>query len=316
MAKRGVQSEVTFRCEDCRQGWKGQPQRTEDAPEDDWHPWRYFAACPRCGEEAGQDKRERGLFKAWALATGPRTEAGKERSAANLAGHPTPEEAQRTRFNAVTHGLYARVATYYPARPGGYAECEGCRWMLNGCGTVHTACQSKTELYLRHHLAFTARDPGLLTELRAEEQAGVAALLSSMIRAVARRGVEIVSPEWYQDKDGMPHAVQVFDENGNLRTIEKISAHPLLKPIGEFLSRNSLTLADQGMTPKVREEEDLVKGHLTATEDAQQALSYQAQQVRLLDQLRAQIDRSRERTARDPVLIEHQRSEQDGEGDG
>src|SRR5680860_1533820 len=65
-----------------------------------------------------------------------------------------------------------------------------------------------------------------------------------------------------------------------------------------------------GMTPKVQDEQDLVRGHLEAQHDSQEALvEYQGKQTQLLAQLSAQIERSRERGDRDPVLIKHQQSE-------
>ncbi|MCW5627162.1 MAG: hypothetical protein KIT73_20765, partial [Burkholderiales bacterium] len=121
-------SEVTFSCRQCYGGrtFKASPDRVEDAPEDPVHPWRYFAACPQCGAEVEQAQYERALLKAWLNATGPRTAEGKAATAANLEGHPTAEEALRTRFNAMKHGMSARVATYFPAKPDGYAHCSGC----------------------------------------------------------------------------------------------------------------------------------------------------------------------------------------------
>jgi hypothetical protein len=56
----------------------------------------------------------------------PVTAEGKAAAAKNLEGHPTPQESRLTRFNAMKHGMEARTATYFPAKPGKYAFCEGC----------------------------------------------------------------------------------------------------------------------------------------------------------------------------------------------
>ncbi|MFN3303133.1 MAG: hypothetical protein ACK44A_05365, partial [Roseateles sp.] len=99
---------VNFRCGVCRSGFSARPDLVEPAPEEEHHPWRYFAACPTCGAaNQPQAAWERSLLKAHQMATGPRTPEGLAASAANLAGHPTAEEALRTRFNAMKHGLNA-----------------------------------------------------------------------------------------------------------------------------------------------------------------------------------------------------------------
>jgi hypothetical protein len=118
----------------------------EDAPDLDHHPYIYYGECPHCGSECEQAGWERGLLKAWASSTGPRTDEGKAASAANLEGHPTKEEAQRTRFNAMKHGLAAGAATYFPAKPDGYAFCV--TWDVDRvfCQS-QPACVKKTELF-------------------------------------------------------------------------------------------------------------------------------------------------------------------------
>ena len=97
---------------------------------------------------------------------------------------------------------------------------------------------------------------------------------------------------------------------GAFEQIYELKEHPLLRRLIDFIDRNNLTLSDMGMTPKVQDEQDLVRGHLEAQHDSQEALvEYQGKQTQLLAQLSAQIERSRERGDRDPVLIEHQQSE-------
>ena len=119
-------SEITFYCLPCYRTFKAAPARVEDAPDLTYHPFTYHGNCPRCDAECEQVGWERGLMKAWANATGPRTEEGKAATATNLEGHPTKEEVQRTRFNAMKHGMSARTATYFPSKPDGYAFCATC----------------------------------------------------------------------------------------------------------------------------------------------------------------------------------------------
>jgi hypothetical protein len=278
----------------------------DDAPEREWHPFRYFAVCPRCGAEAEQDPREAGLFKAWAHATGPRSPEGKAIAAKNLAGHPTPEEALRTRFNAMKHGLAARTATYFPAKPGGYPHCESCDVDWGYC-IQQPACLRRTELFMRHHIAFETRDPGLLMELRADLQANVQAIIDDIILAIIADGVRLKTPAWYYDKEGCFHLAEYTDSEGERRMIHEINAHPLLKILGELVAKNNLTLGDMGMTPKVQDEQDTLRGHL---EDQGQAraglLEFQRRQAEATEALRDLVSRSYRREL--PVTVD-----QDGE---
>ncbi|UGA37566.1 zinc ribbon domain-containing protein [Chromobacterium haemolyticum] len=121
MAKRDLSKQLeslTFRCPACGNTFDAAPSRVEDEPCLEHHPFTYFADCTRCGEEAAQAPFHKSLVKAWSKATGPKTAAGKAASARNLEGHPTAEEALRTRFNALKHGMTAETAQYFPARPG------------------------------------------------------------------------------------------------------------------------------------------------------------------------------------------------------
>jgi len=301
---------VNFQCAVCSHAFEAAPERVEDAPELEHHPFRYFGTCPACRAEAGQAAWERNLLKAWSSATGPRTPGGKARSAANLAGHPTPEEARRTRFNAMKHGLFARVATYFPARPGAYPHCQGCEYREDVC-PGQTACLKRTELFLRHQVAFETKDPALLTELRGDTQAAVQALINDMVLAIAQDGgPRIREMCWYYDKDGGFHLAKWTDAKGEEHQIHELKAHPLLKPLIDFLSRNSMTLADMGMTPRVQDEQDLIEGHLAGQSEQQEQLAeYERRQAEALESLRGMIARSRDRAERDPILLEHRQTE-------
>lgn len=300
------EARVSFLCSACGHSFQAEPERIEDAPELEHHPYRYFAGCDICSAEAGQAPWEERLFKAWSSATGPRTPEGLAAAAANLDGHPTPEEARRTRFNALKHGAFARTATYFPARPGAYAQCEGCEHRYTVCGD-QPACLKRTELFMRHQIAFETKDPGLLTGIMADTHAAVSALLADMLRTVIQDGgPRVKEVQWYHDKDGALHLASYTDDDGREHQIYELKAHPLIRPIIELLSRNSMTLADLGMTPKVQDEQDLVEGHLAGQNTArQEVLEYQRRQTAALENLREMVERSHQLTSRDPVLIEH-----------
>jgi hypothetical protein len=300
-------AETTFRCDACEFTWEGAPARVVDDESTPWHPWAYFAACPICSEEAPQQPQARHLLKMWAKSTGPRTPEGKAAVTKNIEGHPTPEETLRTRFNAVKHGLRAEVATYFPAKPGGYPHCNGCEYLHSTC-RVGTGCQKRTELFLRHRIAFDTKDPSMLTDLRADLHATIQAILSDMLLAVVQDGARLKTPEWYYDQDGSFHLAQFPDpDTGKTVQIYKLEEHPLLKRIGEFVSRIGLDLNSQGMTPKVQDDADVIRGHLDQDgERAEMSLEYQRRQTEMLEKLGGLIDRSRASAAKDPILLERQ----------
>jgi hypothetical protein len=296
-------TEVRFHCLDCDYRFEAEPVRVEDAPEDEWHPWRYIGTCLHCGEECEQERQQRGLLKAWAHATGPKTAEGLAATAKNLDGHPTPEEAARTRFNGLKHGLTARAATYWPSKPGGYPSCNDCQ-----CVNTRGACPQRMELYFRHHLAFTAGDPSLLTELNADLHANLRSIINLMILDVLKDGSTIRAPQWYYDKDGHFHLAQYEDkETGQMVALTELSEHPMLKRIGEWVAKIGLSLSDMGMTPKAKEAGEDAVGYLAGQAQRQETqIEYQKRSTLALEVLSNLIARSRENTARDPVLIEHQ----------
>lgn len=307
---------VRFHCDECGSRFEAQPARVVDAPEDVWHPWQYFATCGMCGSDAPQEAKQRHLLKMWATATGPRTAEGIARVTQNLAGHPTPAETMRTRFNAMQHGVSARIASYYPAKPGKYPHCNGCEYYANVCAR-QVACLKRTELFMKHHIAFETRDPSLLTELNADLQAHVRALISDMIMIVLQDGPRISTPEWYYDvKTGDFHFVNKYDEGtGEHQQVMKIQAHPLLKILGEWLTRNGMSLSDMGMTAKGQDEADTIKGHLAdqgAREETR--LEYARRNTEALEGLKEMIERSRSNAKADPILIEYDRGERGAGG--
>lgn len=307
-----LRTHVTFRCADCKQQFKAEPARVEDAPEREWHPWRYYAPCPHCRREVPQAHWEQSLMKGWTNACGPKTEEGKKKAAANLIGHPDASARLRTRFNGVTHGLNAKVATFYPAKPGGYPHCKTCRWLDNGCGEwEHGACVTRMELFLRHRIAFQTRNPALLSELQSDLQSNVQALINDITLAIINSGVELRAPQWYSDKEGDLHVAQWTDENGKVHVIEDITAHPLLKPLYELISRNTEVLAKLGMTEKAQEDDAVLQGFLEHKEKTvEDSRAFAERQTQALEHLTALIERSRDQQKRDPILIEHEHGEE------
>jgi len=296
---------VRFECDDCEHVFDAVPTRIDDAPGDAWHPWHYFARCRICHCEVGQERRQRHLLKMWASATGPKTDEGKAAVTANL--KHGAEQTRRTRFNALKHGLNARTATYWPAKPGAYPHCEGCEYREHVCRVGQGACQKRTELFLQHHVAFETGDPRLLTDLNADLHANLRAIINDMLIAVIQDGARQKTPQWYYDKDGGFHLARGTDPlTGEEIQLFEISEHPLIKRIGEMVTRLGLSLADMEMTPKAQDENEALRGFVNqqgATAD--NMLEFQARQATALEGLRGLIERSRQAVARDPVLLEH-----------
>jgi len=237
---------IHFKC-GCGHMFEAEPGRTEDEPSRPWHPFRYFARCPNCEAEAEQVPWEVSQIKACSRATGPRTKEGIAKVTKNLAGHPTPEEMLITRFNGLKHGMRSSVATFWPARPGKYPQCETCE-IRNSC-RKNTACMKKTELYMKHHIAFETGDPTMLNGLRATLQANIQAVIDDMFLAIIQDGVRLKTPQWYYDKDGTFHwAAGADPETGEMTKLYEIQAHPLIKLVGDLIAKNGMTLSDASMT--------------------------------------------------------------------
>lgn len=259
---------LAFHCAISRDGcgarFKSTMYRTEPHLDRAWLPVRYFAVCPKCGEEAGQAGWQLAQWKAIHDngSTGPSTAEGRLRiSEANKARDAGSYEASR--FNALTHGLSAEVARFFPARPGKYAQCDNCDYLTDGCGTQLRHCAKRTELFVQFHLAQQEGDGRLLGRLMASNQAAIAAIQADMIRSIAIRGVDIETPVYYADKDsGKIKLATYLDEAGNSRTITKVEAHPLLRILIDFIAKNNTSLGDIGLTPKPKEEQARFKGNL------------------------------------------------------
>lgn len=302
---------VRFHCKACKLQWEAAPARIENDDEIAGHPWRYFAACTQCGAEVEQAQWERTLLKAWTGGnSGPKTAEGIAAVKKNLEGHPTQEETLRTRFNAMKTGAHAKTATYFPAKPDGYAFCAQCEVDRVWCGE-QPACVKQTEKFLLHQAAFEQRDPKRLMGLYSDMHAAIFAMVQQMLQTIVADGVKLVAPKYYVDKDGVLNIATYYEaESNSVKTINEITAHPLIARVGELISRLNLSLADMGMTVKVVEQQDEEQGRLTdETVQREQLTVFQERQTKALENLYDAVQRAREQNARDPILVEHQAQE-------
>lgn len=275
-----IRESANFHCKACGHRFSGAFTRAEPVEGRDWLPFEYFSDCPECGKEADQAAWEVNLAKAHVNATGPTTPEGKAKAAATLAEHARkPEHLQITRFNALKHGAYAKVSMFFPARPNRYPECEGCEHLETEYCVPFQACLKKAELFIRYAAAFQSGDPTALRDIVATRQAALNTIIDQMILAIARAGgPELQSPEWYNDKDGGFHLARFMDDKtGEYVQLMKTEEHPLLKRLIEFIAKNNMALGDMGMTPKVQDEQETIKGYMDQeAEDREQAHEYRA----------------------------------------
>lgn len=284
------------------------PDLIEEDGEAEHHPYRYFANCPGCdAEHQPQASWERALLKAHQAATGPVTATGKAASASNLAGHPTPEETLRTRFNAMKTGVSARTATYFPARPDKYAFCSGCDVDRGWCAE-QPACVKQTEIFMLHHAAFEQRNPKVLGKLHADLHAALTASLQMCLQAVLGEGVLIKQPRVELDREGTPTTLTYLNEDGVRSYIYSYHANPAFKPIADLVTRLGLSMSDLGLTVRATEEkEEENGGMLKLDESAKETLAAFGSRMALAtEMMKEKFSNAGQRSRSDPVLIEHQ----------
>lgn len=300
-------SRVNFRCAECKATFEAVPDLVEPDAAAEHHPFRYFATCPTCAaENQPQVSWERALMKAHQFSTGPKSAEGIKATAENLKGHPTPDEALRTRFNGMKHGLSARVATYFPAKPDKYAFCARCEVDRTWCGQ-QSACVKQTEIFMLHHAAFEQRDPKVLGRIHADLQASLTATLQMCIQEVLGDGVIIKQPRVELDREGTPVTLTYLGADGKRQYIWNYQSHPAFKPITELISRLGLSMSDLGMTPRAAEgEEDAALGRLQMDADTRETLASFGERMLLATQnAKALISQAQANTRADPVLVEH-----------
>lgn len=313
--------QVSFYCKTCRLRFEAVPGRVVDNPILTWDPHDYFADCPECEREVSEAAWSRNLRAAHGRATGPTSDEGKVATGQNLVGHPTPQEAQRTRFNAMKHGLHAKTAMYWPAKPGQYPICSSCEWLNNGCNEPAfltpghknpPACLKRTERFMQVQIAFETQDARMLAGLQAEYHANVHAILSDIMVSIASRGVEWSTPEWYYDKDGGFHLAEYRGEDGEQIIIQKVEQHPLLKPMIDLMSKYGMTLPDSNMTAKSQDDAETLRGFVEAEEeDREHARETRERASDRMGKLLEMVEASQRQAKDDPIAREFEAGQTD-----
>jgi hypothetical protein len=298
---------ATFRCGDCKATFTAIPDLVDDDPDNEHHPFRYFARCRDCGaENVPQASWERALMAAHQAATGPKTPEGKAAAAANLSGHPTPEESRLIRFNAMKHGLEARTASYFPAKPDKYPFCSKCEVDRAWCA-MQPACVKQTELFMLHHAAMDQRDPKVLGAIHADLLAALTATLQLCMQSVLGRGVEICTPRVELSREGVPVTLTYRDAEGEEHVVYEIAANPLFKPMTDLITRLGLSMNDLGLTVRANEEDDPAGIGMLSGGTSKEALAdFSRRAADAMHGVREQLGRAQTRMRSDPVLIEHE----------
>lgn len=307
---------LNFKCRVCTYTWDSAPDLVEPDDSAPHHPYRYFADCPACSTpRQPQAAWERALLKAHQNATGPRTPEGVAATSANLVGHPTPEEALRTRFNGMKHGMAARTAVYFPAKPDRYEFCKRCDVDRDWCAE-QPACVKQTELFMLHHAAFEQRDPKVLGRVHADVHSALIASLQMCLQSVLADGVVLKVPKVQLDDKGKPVTLTFVDTNGDVHNVIEYMANPVFKPITDLISRLGLSLSDLGMTIKAADDEDAgLRGRLSPGAASPEALdAFSQRMAQTLERLPALFQAAGAAAAKDPVLLEHQAQTGGGPG--
>ena len=160
-----------------------------------------------------------------------------------------------------------------------------------------------------HHAAFEQKDPKVIQPIFANMQASITALVQQIIQTIIADGVKLEAPAWaINNKTGDIVIGEYVDAEGNMRTIMEVKAHPLIKSLQEFLSRNNMALSDLGMTPKMIEKEDEGVSGRFGSADETRTLDmdeYMRQQAESMSKLRELTERARLKKESDPVLLEY-----------
>ena len=93
-----------------------------------------------------------------------------------------------------------------------------------------------------------------------------------------------------------------------MRTIMEVKAHPLIKSLQEFLSRNNMALSDLGMTPKmIEKEDDGISGQFGSADGTRitDMDEYMRLQAESMSKLRELTELARLKKESDPVLLEY-----------
>lgn len=282
-----------FICKECQGLFYAEKGEVEDEDGVWW------AKCPECGADAIETHYMRNLHKT----------IGSAKGAAM-----SPEGREKTRLNSFLSGATSKNPWHKgripmpPAKPGKYAECDGCQDLeackaqveekLSTCIPVY--CHRKGEVTLKYTAAFLADDPEMMRLMAAGNAAKMQMLFNDSIKRIFDRGTECVEEFYERNKAG---DIQKDEFDRPIKG-EKIYAHPLIKRCIEIMQVMGFSLTDWTMTPKSKEAKDQVAGFLAGM-SAGSGLGVEEVTTRTMeaiDDFTRALQGAREMRARDKTL--------------
>lgn len=246
-----------FYCKDCKLAWKA----TDFVSTGE----NTVAICPVCEKQAPECTHSTyNLARtAWSNATGPKTEAGKE----------------RVSLNAWKNGLHAKFHIMAPAKPGKFPLCSSCE-LIDECKESYKYCPKDIETTLLFLQAYQDGKVNDLRELAGWSQAQMMKIMSMMFSDIISRGVHVKTKH--------------IDDAGNVSyTYEK---NQLVKELPAFIDVLGFSADQQIMTPKAAEQKEQLQGYVKNTEQDQASeIEYRKKIVDEMKRLREAMESEDER---------------------
>jgi hypothetical protein len=262
--------EKHFWCEVCREYWKTadflKPEEAESGtgslPSQGRRPsgsvddqYDFYCKCPGCGELTKAVPHYYANLKKMRT-TGPRTDAGKARSA----------------MNGVKHGMYAQPNHLLAPANGKYDICADCE-AAEACQNKELRyCPFKTDLLLRFIAAYENGDLNHLKTMSGLSQGRLYLVLESCFSEIGNTGVLLKSLKVsngdvvYEKKtvgEG-PDAVVMDDTD---KPIFEYKSNPLIDVLPKVMESLGMSSNQQNMNPAKKEDDDpekLKRGQLPA----------------------------------------------------